>query len=107
MRTSIATSRRSRRSEALPRPEGWWTFELRSRPAGAPAAANSTPRAILLSALTTLASFGALSLSSHPGTASMGLLLTLAIAITLFCILLLLPALLAVTERREAAGGPG
>ncbi|WP_299618227.1 MMPL family transporter [Pelagibius sp.] len=79
--------------------------ELRSRPAGAPAAANSTPRAILLSALTTLASFGALSLSSHPGTASMGLLLTLAIAITLFCILLLLPALLAVTERREAAKG--
>ena len=81
--------------------------ELRARPAGAPAAVNSTPRAILLSALTTLSSFGALSLSSHPGTASMGLLLTLAIAITLFCILLLLPALLAVTEPRDGVGEPG
>lgn len=63
--------------------------------------ANSTPRAILLSALTTLASFGSLGLSNHPGTASMGTLLTLAIVITLFCILLLLPALLAATERRK------
>ena len=62
---------------------------------------NSTPRAILLSALTTLASFGALGLSSHPGTASMGMLLTLAIAVTLFCVLLLLPALLALTERHK------
>jgi len=64
---------------------------------------NSTPRAILLSALTTLASFGALGLSDHPGTASMGMLLTLAIVITLFCVLLLLPALLAVTEGRRKA----
>lgn len=62
---------------------------------------NSTPRAILLSALTTLASFGALGLSDHPGTASMGMLLTLAIAITLFCVLLMLPALLAVAEGRR------
>lgn len=76
--------------------------ELRTASAGSPGTpgANSTPRAILLSALTTLASFGALGLSNHPGTASMGMLLTLAIVITLFCILLLLPALLAATERR-------
>ncbi len=60
---------------------------------------NSTPRAILLSSLTTVGSFGALGLSGHPGTASMGTLLTLAIAITLFCVLLLLPALVALTER--------
>ncbi|NIA71617.1 MMPL family transporter [Pelagibius litoralis] len=74
--------------------------ELRQAGPDGAAGANSTPRAILLSALTTLASFGALGLSSHPGTASMGMLLTLAIVVTLFCILLLLPALLAVTERR-------
>ncbi len=70
-------------------------------PAAQAAGLNSTPRAILLSALTTLASFGALGLSDHPGTASMGMLLTLAIAITLFCVLLMLPALLAVAEGRR------
>jgi uncharacterized protein len=62
-------------------------------------AVNSTPRAILLSALTTLASFGALSLSGHPGTASMGQLLTIAIVMTLLCVLALLPALLALAGR--------
>jgi predicted RND superfamily exporter protein len=62
-------------------------------------AANSTPRAILLSALTTVASFGALSLSQHPGTASMGLLLTIALLLTLLCVLALLPALLALAGR--------
>ncbi len=63
------------------------------------AATNSTPRAIFLSALTTLASFGALSISQHPGTASMGLLLTVAIVITLICVLAFLPALLALAGR--------
>ena len=62
-------------------------------------ATNSTPRAILLSALTTVASFGALSLSQHPGTASMGLLLTIALLLTLLCVLALLPALLALAGR--------
>ncbi len=79
----------------------------RALPAGAdpaepPLQVNSTPRAILLSSVTTVASFGALGLSGHPGTASMGTLLTLAISITLFCVLLLLPALLAATERRQS-----
>ncbi|MEQ8355091.1 MAG: MMPL family transporter [Kiloniellaceae bacterium] len=66
---------------------------------GAAKPANSTPRAIFLSAATTLASFGALSLSAHPGTASMGLLLTVAIVITLVCVLAFLPALLALAGR--------
>ena len=65
----------------------------------APAAVNSTPRAILLSALTTVASFGALSISQHPGTASMGQLLTIALLLTLVCVLALLPALLALAGR--------
>ncbi|HXV74466.1 MAG TPA: MMPL family transporter, partial [Sphingomonadales bacterium] len=38
---------------------------------------TSTPRAVLLSALTTLGSFGTLALSAHKGTASMGILLTI------------------------------
>ena len=98
-----------RRSERLGAPGAFRTArarEARRKRAGGHGArqgesANSTPRAILLSAITTLASFGALGLSDHPGTASMGMLLTLAIAITLFCVLLMLPALLAVAEGRR------
>ncbi len=59
------------------------------------ATASSTPRAILFSALTTMGSFGSIALSSHPGTASMGLLLSIAITLTLICTLVFLPALMA------------
>ena len=55
---------------------------------------TSTARAVLFSALTTLCSFGNLALSPHPGTASMGLLLSIGIAMTLVCTLIVLPALL-------------
>lgn len=57
--------------------------------------ATSTPRAVLFSALTTIGSFCALALSSHQGTASMGLLLTIAITLTMLSTLVVLPALLA------------
>ncbi|MEM9704961.1 MAG: MMPL family transporter [Pseudomonadota bacterium] len=53
---------------------------------------TSTPRAVLFSALTTVASFGSLMLSPHRGTASMGQLLSIAIAFTLLCTLVVLPA---------------
>ncbi len=53
---------------------------------------TSTPRAVLFSALTTVASFGSLMLSPHRGTASMGELLSIAIAFTLICTLIVLPA---------------
>jgi predicted RND superfamily exporter protein len=49
----------------------------------------------LFSALTTIASFGSLAVSSHLGMASMGLLLTIAILWSLVANLILLPALLA------------
>lgn len=55
---------------------------------------TSTPRAIFFSALTTIGSFGSIALSSHPGTASMGLLLTIALIFSLVCTLIILPALL-------------
>ncbi len=76
-----------------------YVMRAREEKAGAVGATNSTPRAIFLSALTTVASFGALSISQHPGTASMGLLLTIAIVITLVCVLAFLPALLALAGR--------
>jgi predicted RND superfamily exporter protein len=55
---------------------------------------TSTPRAVVFSALTTIGSFGALAISKHPGTASMGFLLMLSISLTMLCTLLVLPALL-------------
>ena len=62
--------------------------------AAAEAIRSSTPRAVLFSALTTLASFASLGISSHPGTASMGVLLTVALLSLLVCSLTVLPALM-------------
>jgi uncharacterized protein len=64
-------------------------------------AETSTPRAVLLSALTTIASFGTLWLSSHRGVSSMGEHLTVAIVITLICTLLVLPQLIHWTIGRK------
>jgi hopanoid biosynthesis associated RND transporter like protein HpnN len=51
-------------------------------------------RAVLFSTLTTLGAFGTLALSSHPGTASMGVLLMLSLFYILAAVLLTLPAML-------------
>ena len=56
---------------------------------------SSTARAIVLSGLTTLAAFGALSVSDHRGISSMGILLTIAVFYLMLCTLVVLPALLA------------
>ena len=75
----------------------------RAREAGATGLiGSSTPKAVLLSALTTIASFGALAMSDHRGTASMGVLLTVAITLSLATTLILLPALLTLTRGRKA-----
>lgn len=55
----------------------------------------SLMRAVVFSALTTATAFGALWISSHPGTASMGRLLLIALAWELAITLLFRPALLA------------
>jgi hopanoid biosynthesis associated RND transporter like protein HpnN len=60
---------------------------------------TGTARAVLLSALTTMASFGTLGFSSHLGMASLGQLLTLGIALVLLCNLVVLPALVRVTDK--------
>ncbi|MEJ2121916.1 MAG: MMPL family transporter [Alphaproteobacteria bacterium] len=68
---------------------------------------TSTPRAVLFSALTTVGSFGALATSGHRGTASMGLFLTLAIGMTLICMLIVLPAMMALREHVREDGQRG
>ncbi len=55
---------------------------------------SSTPRAVILSALTTVGAFSALALSPHAGTASIGLLLAIAVSLLLLFTVLLLPVLL-------------
>jgi predicted RND superfamily exporter protein len=64
-------------------------------------AVTSTPRAVLFSALTTVASFGSLAVSNHRGLASMGILLTIAISWSLVCSLLILPHILALASPRR------
>ena len=61
---------------------------------------SSTSQAVLFSALTSMASFGALSFSRHPGMASLGLLLVVALTLALVCALVVLPALMAELEQR-------
>ena len=68
-------------------------------PAGGSILATSTARAVVVSSLTTMGGVGNLALSPHAGTASMGMLLTLGIGVTLVCMLLVLPALLALLAR--------
>jgi uncharacterized protein len=55
---------------------------------------SSTARGVVFSALTTMCAFGSLALSPDPGSADMGKLLTLSLAMTVFCTLFILPALL-------------
>ncbi len=64
---------------------------------------TSTSRAVVFSALTTIGSFGTLAASGHPGTASMGALLTVAIGLSMLTNLFVLPALLTLAVRRDAA----
>lgn len=55
---------------------------------------SSMARAVLFSAATVLVAFGSLALSSHPGTAGMGKLLTVALVYSLLFTFFVLPALL-------------
>jgi len=62
---------------------------------------STTPRAVLLSAVTTLAAFGSLTVSGHLGLRSLGVLLSVAIVALLFCTLVALPAMIAVRAARS------
>ncbi|MCH8168741.1 MAG: MMPL family transporter [Proteobacteria bacterium] len=61
---------------------------------------TSTPRAVLYSALTTIAAFGTLGLSEHRGTASMGILLAISLAAAVAMIFALTPTLAGLSRRR-------
>ncbi len=58
-------------------------------------------RAVVFSALATGSAFGALWLSDHPGTSSMGLILMLSLVWTLICALIFEPALLGTSPSSE------
>lgn len=60
-------------------------------------------RGMLFSTLTTFGAFGTLAMSSHPGTASMGVLLTLSLFYILATVLLTLPAMLHALARPNAS----
>jgi hopanoid biosynthesis associated RND transporter like protein HpnN len=62
---------------------------------------SSLTRAVMFSALTTGIAFGALWISSHPGTASMGKLLMISLAYTLGTALLFGPALMGPPPKRK------
>ncbi len=64
---------------------------------------SSTPRAVMLSTLTTVGTFAALSLSPHQGTASIGILLTIAVALVLVFTVFLLPVLLSFESATDRA----
>jgi hypothetical protein len=71
---------------------------------------TTTARAVFYSAITTVVSFGSLSLSSHKGMVSLGQTLVIGLGLTLFSNLVVLPALLTrgsekVEEGDEAASG--
>ena len=62
---------------------------------------TSTGRAVLFSALTTSSAFGALAVSPHVGTASMGLLLFLSVGLTVATTFFVLPALLHLMPKQQ------
>lgn len=64
---------------------------------------TSTPRAVALSALTTIGAFSSLSLSPHAGTASMGMLLTISLFWIVISTVVILPALLKWQEAEPVA----
>ena len=65
---------------------------------------SSTPRAILLSSLTTLRTFASLSLSPHQGTSSIGVLLSIAVLLLLGFTVFLLPVLLGIVHPDKGSG---
>lgn len=63
---------------------------------------SSMARAVLFSASTTLVAFGTLSISTHPGTSSMGEILTIALLYSLACTFIVLPALLGLQNKAKS-----
>ena len=72
---------------------------LRSRCVGGGVFQTSTPRAIIYSALTTIGAFATLGLSDHRGTASMGIMLAIALTAAVAMVMALTPMLITLGRR--------
>ncbi len=81
-------------------------FVMNARAGERPLLVSATTRAVVFSALTTGSAFGSLALSAHPGTASMGTLLLISLACTLFSSLVFVPALLGRNRVKQRAVRP-
>ncbi len=65
-----------------------------------PVISSNTPKAIIFSALTTIASFSTLAISSHNGTSSMGILLFISLFNTLIASVFFLPLIIGQIENK-------
>jgi uncharacterized protein len=73
----------------------------RTNPEEVDVLSTSTARAVFYSALTTVLCFGALAFAPHRGMAALGRMLTLGVASTLLCYVVVLPAVLDWDDRRR------
>jgi predicted RND superfamily exporter protein len=64
---------------------------------------SSTARAIVYSALTTVASFGTMAFASRLGLATLGQMLSLGVGFTVLSNVVVLPALISLREERRRA----
>jgi predicted RND superfamily exporter protein len=78
----------------------------RTNPEEVDVLATSTARAVWFAALTTVLCFGSLGLAPHRGMAALGRMLTLGVAMTLLCYVVVLPAVLAWDDRRGRRRSP-
>ncbi|TAJ92710.1 MAG: hopanoid biosynthesis-associated RND transporter HpnN [Gammaproteobacteria bacterium] len=69
--------------------------------------ATSSARAVVLNTVANAVSFGTLAFSSHRGTASMGVLLTIGLLTMLFCMLFILPAFCVHAHNNRKSMTPG
>jgi hypothetical protein len=73
----------------------------RTRPDEIEVLASSTARAVVVSAVTTIMTFGSMAFASHRGIAAIGQLLTLGVFLTLVSYVVVLPAILEWDDRRR------
>ena len=73
----------------------------RTRPDEIEVLASSTARAVVVSAVTTIMTFGSMAFASHRGIAAIGQLLTLGVFFTLVSYVVVLPAILEWDDRRR------
>jgi hopanoid biosynthesis associated RND transporter like protein HpnN len=77
----------------------------RTNPGEVDVLSTSTARAVFYAALTTVLCFGALAFAPHRGMAALGRMLSLGVAATLLCYVVVLPAVLDWDDRRRGRRG--